>query len=132
MATRTEPRRLGELIVGKWQAGVGAGIAAIIPMIAYNMAVTGNTFPSLWGLIPYAVVWGFLYAGIASVDRVGRLADEPVPGIGVGIAYGFLVWMGPQIGEPIGQGVFTVNGAIQIVLFGAVLGLVYSLSPESA
>jgi len=130
MASNTATAGVGRLIVGKWHTGVGAGVAGVIPMILFNHLWLGKElFPS-FGLIPFAVLWGVVYAGIAGVGRLNRLAANPRTGTVLGIAYGFLVWMGPQIGEPIGQGTFTLNGVIQIVLFGGVLGVVYASSPQ--
>lgn len=132
MASQTASHGFHRSVIGKWHVGVGAGIAGVIPMVVFNMVVVGNDFPSLFGLLPFAVLWGLVYAGMASIDRVAPVAKEPVTGVGLGVTFGFLVWMGPQVGEPLGQGVFTVNGVIQIVLFGAVLGAVYAYSPDFA
>lgn len=129
MASETASQGLGRVIVGRWHTGVGAGIAGVIPMIVFNTFWVGNSFESLFSLLPFAVLWGVAYAGVASVGPLARLATAPPTGVGAGVVYSFVVWMGPQVGEPIGQGVFTVNGVVQIVLFGAVLGLVYAYSP---
>jgi hypothetical protein len=45
------------------------------------------------------------------------------------VVYSFVVWWGPQVGKPIGEYI-TVNGAIQVALFGVVIGLVYAYSPD--
>jgi hypothetical protein len=121
---------LGGVIVGKWHVGVGSGIAAVIPMILYSVVQGQELFP-LFGLVPFAVLWGTVYAGIATFDRVERVATEPRTGVLVGTIYSVLVWWGPQVGKPIGEYI-TVNSAIQIVLFGVVLGLVYAHSPDVA
>lgn len=130
MAPKTETPDLGRVIVGKWHTGVGAGIAGLAAMMAFNMVVVGNSFESLFGLLPFAVLWGVIYSGIASIEPIANLATAPRTGIPLGIVYGFVVWMGPQIGEPIGRGIFTVNGAVQIVVFGALLGATYAYSPS--
>lgn len=130
MALNTTTSRVGRIVIGKWHTGVGAGIAAVIPMILYNFVWLGNDLFPLFGLLPYAMLWGVLYAGIATIDRIEQVATDPLTGVVIGIIYSVLVWMGPQVGEPLGQGVFTVGGAIQIVVFGVVLGLVYAYSPD--
>lgn len=58
------------------------------------------------------------------------MASTPTTGVVTGIFYSFFVWMGPQVGKPLGEGVFTVGGAIQVVMFGVVLGLIYAYSPR--
>jgi len=130
MASTTSTDRLRRTVIGTWHTGVGAGIASVIPMILYDTVWLGNELFPAFGLVPFAVLWGVLYAGLASIDRIQRLAATPRTGVPLGVAYSALVWMGPQVGEPIGQGTFTVNGAVQVVLFGAVLGLVYAYSPD--
>lgn len=130
MAPKTGATDIGRVVVGTWQRGVGAGVAAVIPMITDNVVLGGKELFLQFGLIPFAVLWGVLYAGLARHDRVERLAARPLTGVGLGTAYSFLVWMGPQVGEPLGQGVFTVGGAVQVVTFGLVLGLVYAYSPH--
>jgi len=96
----------------------------------YDAVWLGNELFPAFGLVPFAVLWGVLYAGLASIDRIQRLAATPRTGVPLGVAYSALAWIGPQFGEPIGQGTFTVNGAVQVVLFGAVLGPVYAYSPD--
>lgn len=129
MASTTSTADLRRRVVGTWYAGVGAGIAGVIPMIVFDAAVFGNELFLAFGLFPFALLWGLVYAGVASVDRIGRLAGTPRTGVPTGVAYSFLVWMGPQVGEPIGQGTFTLAGTFQVVVFGAVLGLVYAYAP---
>lgn len=130
MAASVTTADLPRIVVGKWQAGVGAGIAGVIPLIVYNHVWLGNELFLEFGLFPFAVLWGVVYSGVATLDRVRRYARDPRSGVIAGIAYSVLVWMGPQIGEPIGRGVFTVGGTLQVVTFGAVLGLVYAYSPD--
>jgi len=130
MASTTPTAGLRRRVVGTWYAGVGAGIAGVLPMIVSDAVVFGNELFLAFGLFPFAVLWGLVYAGVASIDRIGRLAATPRTGVPLGVAYSALVWMGPQVGEPIGQGTFTVAGAVQVVLFGAVLGLVHAYSPD--
>jgi hypothetical protein len=119
---------LGGVIVGKWHVGVGSGIAAVIPMILYSVLQGQELFP-LFGLIPFAVLWGTVYAGVATLDRVEQFVTEPGTGLLVGTVYSVLVWWGPQVGKPIGEYV-SVGSAVQIVLFGVVLGLVYAYSHD--
>ena len=130
MAPTTSTVRLRRTMIGTWHTGAGVGTASVIPMILYDTVWLGNELFPAFGLVPFAVLWGVLYAGLASIDRLDRLAKTPRSGVALGIAYSALVWMGPQVGEPIGQGTFTVNGAVQVVLFGAVLGFVYAYSPD--
>ena len=129
MASTTSTADLRRRALGTWHIGVGAGIAGVIPMILYHSAWLGNELFPAFGLFPYAVLWGVIYAGLASTDRIARLATTPRTGVPLGLAYSVLVWVGPQAGKPIGQGAYTVDGAVQVVLFGTVLGLVYAYSP---
>lgn len=129
MASATAARDWIRLIVGTWNRGVGAGIAGVIPMILFNHLWLGKELFPLFGIIPFAVLWGVLYAGIATLDRIKQVATAPRTGIILGIIYGFLVWWGPQVGKPMKE-YLTVNGAIQVVFFGVVLGLVYAYSPD--
>ena len=73
------------------------------------------------------MLWGLLYVGVASVARIERLATDPRTGAPTGIAYGFLVWWGPQIGKPLGE-YASVDGAVQVAAFGLVVGLLYAYS----
>ena len=59
--------------------------------------------------------------------RSRRLAAKPRTGLPLGVAYGFLVWWGPQVGKPLGEYV-SVNAAMQAAAFGAVVGLLYAYS----
>ena len=127
MATSTGTEGVGRGILETWHTGVGIGIAGVIPMIVFSTLVGGQDLFPLFGLIPYAVLWGLLYAGVASVDRIGRLASKPTTGTLLGVAFGFVVWWGPQMGKPIGEFV-SVNAAVQAAAFGAVVGLLYALS----
>lgn len=99
-------------------------------MILYNLVWRGEDLFLLFGLLPYAMLWRLLYVAIASIDRIEQLASTTTTGVVMGILYSFLVWMGPQLGKPLGEGVFTVGGAMQVVAFGVVLGLVYACSPR--
>ena len=96
-------------------------------MIAFSVVVGGQDLFPLFGLIPYAVLWGLLYAGVASVARIERLAADPRTGAPMGVAYGFLVWWRPQVGKPLGEHV-SVDGAVQATAFGLVVGLLYAYS----
>ena len=96
-------------------------------MIAFSVAIGGQDLFPLFGPIPYAVLWGLLYAGVASVARIERLAADPRTGAPMGVAYGFLVWWGPQVGKPLGEYV-SVDGAVQAAAFGLVVGLLYAYS----
>jgi len=127
MATSTSTDGVGRGILETWHTGVGVGIAGVIPMIVFSTVVGGQDLFPLFGMIPYAVAWGLLYAGLASVDRIRRLAAKPRTGLPLGVAYGFLVWWGPQVGKPLGEYV-SVNAAIQAAAFGAVVGLLYAYS----
>lgn len=129
MAVRHSAPDVGARLVTRWHIGVGVGIAAVIPMVVANMLLTGNSFPSLFGLLPYAVLWGLVFVGITTVDRVHDHAADPRTGPLVGVGYSALVWIGPQLGEPIGGGVFTPNGVLQVVLFGVTLGWIYAVTP---
>ena len=127
MATSGRTDGVGRDVLEAWHTGVGIGIAGVIPMIAFSVVVGGQDLFPLFGLIPYAVLWGLLYAGAASVARLERLAANPRTGAPMGVAYGFLVWWGPQVGKPLGEYV-SVNGAVQAVAFGLVVGLLYAYS----
>jgi len=131
MATSTGTGGFGRGIVDAWHTGVGIGIAGVIPMILFGTVVGGRDLFPLFGLIPYAVLWGLLYVGLASFDRVRRLAAEPRTGVGLGLVYGFLVWWGPQVGKPLGEYV-SVDGAVQVAAFGVVVGLLYAYSRTGA
>lgn len=128
MASALKREWLRRDLIGRWHVGVGIGIAGVIPMILFSVLQGQELFP-LFGLIPFAVVWGIIYAGIARIERISQLASTPQTGVLLGILYSFLVWWGPQVGKPIGEYI-TVNGAIQLVAFGIVLGLVYAHSPD--
>ena len=127
MATSTSSDGVGRGLLETWHTGVGVGIAGVIPMIVFSTVVGGQDLFPLFGMIPFAVAWGLLYAGLASVDRIRRLAAKPRTGLPLGVAYGFLVWWGPQVGKPLGEYV-SVNAAIQVAAFGAVVGLLYAYS----
>ena len=127
MATSTRTDGVGRGLLETWHTGVGIGIAGVIPMILFSTLVGGQDLFPLFGLIPYAVAWGLLYAGLASIDRVRRLAADPRTGAPMGVAYGFLVWWGPQVGKPLGE-YMSVNGAVQAAAFGLVVGLLYAYS----
>ena len=45
----------------------------------------------------------------------------------MGVAYGLLVWWGPQVGKPLGE-YASVDGAVQAAAFGLVVGLLYTYS----
>ena len=77
MATSTRTDGVGRGLLETWHTGVGIGIAGVIPMILFSTVVGGQDLFPLFGLIPYAVAWGLLYAGLASVDRIRRLAAAP-------------------------------------------------------
>jgi hypothetical protein len=121
---------LGGDLVGKWHTGVGTGIAGVIPIILFSVWQGNELFPLL-GLVPFAVLWGVVYAGVNTIDRLEELASTPRTGALLGVVYSFLVWWGPQVGKPIGEYI-TVNNAIQVALFGIVLGVVYAYSPDVA
>ena len=127
MATSSKRSGFGRGLLETWHTGVGIGIAGVIPMILLSTVVGGQDLFPLFGLIPYAVAWGLLYAGLASIDQIRRLAAAPRTGAPMGVAYGFLVWWGPQIGKPFGEYV-SVNGAMQAAAFGLVVGLLYAYS----
>ena len=99
----------------------------MIPMILFSAVVGGKDLFPLFGLVPFAVLWGLVYAAGATVDRIEWLATDIRTAIPLGVVYGFVVWWGPQVGKPIGVYV-TVNGAIQVALFGGVVGAVYAYS----
>ena len=127
MATSNERNGFGRGLLETWHTGVGIGIAGVIPMIVFSVVVGGRDLFPLFGLIPYAVLWGLLYVGAASVARIERLAADPRTGAPMGVAYGFLVWWGPQVGKPLGEYV-SVNAAVQAAAFGLVVGLLYACS----
>lgn len=129
MAAQTPKDDLGSRVIGTWHVGVGTGIAGVIPMILFNNFVLGKELFQLFGLIPFAVLWGLVYAAISEIDQIEQYATDPRTALPLGIIYGFVVWWGPQIGKPVGEYV-SVNGAIQVVLFGIVVGLVYAYSTE--
>ena len=118
---------MGRGVLEAWHTGVGVGVAGVIPMIAFSAVVGGQDLFPLFGLIPYAVLWGLLYAVVASVDRLKRVAANPRTGASMGVAYGFLVWWGPQVGKPLGE-YASVDGAVQAAAFGLVVGLLYAYS----
>jgi hypothetical protein len=130
MATATPIDSYGRAIVGKWEAGVGIGVAGVIPMIVFSSVLMGKELFPLFGLLPFAMLWGILYVGLATFDHVNPLAANPLTGVPLGVVYGFLVWWGPQVGKPVGEYV-SVNGVVQVVLFGAIVGLLYAYSPEA-
>ncbi len=130
MAARLGTSDVSGLLIRRWHTGVGAGIAAVMPMLMFNMLWVGNNFPSLFGLLPFAVLWGVVYAGITSIDHIDRYATDLRTAPLLGVGYSAIVWIGPQLGEPIGQGVFTPNGVLQVGLFGVTLGLIYAVTPE--
>ena len=131
MATSNKRSGFGRGLLETWHTGVGIGIAGVIPMILFSTVVGGQDLFPLFGLIPYAVAWGLLYAGLASVDRIRRLAAKPRTGAPMGVAYGFLVWWDPQVGKPLGEYV-SVNGAVQAAAFGLVVGLLYAYSTRGS
>jgi hypothetical protein len=131
MATSTATRKYGRGIVDAWHTGVGIGIAGVIPMILFSVVVGGKDLFPLFGLIPYAVLWGLLYVAATRLNPVERLATDPRTGVPLGVAYGFLVWWGPQVGKPVGEYV-SVEAAVQATVFGAVVGLVYAYSSTRA
>ena len=77
--------------------------------------------------MPLDFCFGPSLKGRRSVDRLKRVAANPRTGAPTGVAYGFLVWWGPQVGKPLGEYV-SVNAAIQAAAFGAVVGLLYAYS----
>ena len=127
MATSRRTEGVGRGVVETWHTGVGIGVAGVIPMILLSTVVGGQDLFPLFGLIPYAVAWGLLYAGAASVARIERLAADPRTGAPMGVAYGFLVWWGPQVGKPLAE-YASVDGAVQAAAFGLVVGLLYAYS----
>jgi len=127
MATSTGTEGVGRGILETWHTGVGIGIAGVIPMIAFNVLVGGKDLFPQFGLIPFAVLWGLMYVALTRIGPVERLASKPTTGTLLGVAFGFVVWWGPQMGKPIGEFV-SVNAAVQAAAFGAVVGLLYALS----
>ena len=117
MATSRRTGSTSRGVVETWHTGAGIGVAGVIPMIAFSVAIGGQDLFPLFALISYAVAWGLLYAGLASVDRLERVAANPRTGAPTGVAYGFLVWWGPQIGKPLGE-YASVDGAVQAAAFG--------------
>lgn len=95
MTTRLGASRVPGTLLRRLHTGVGAGIAAVAPMMAVNMLWVGNSFPSLFGLDPFAVLWGVGSAGITSIDRVDRYAADPLTGPILGIGFSSTVWIGP-------------------------------------
>lgn len=127
MATNTGTLALGRGVLDAWHTGVGIGIAGVIPMVLYSTTVGGKDLFPLFGLIPFAVVWGLLYVALTRIELVDRVASTPATGVPLGVVYGFLVWWGPQVGKPVGEYV-SVGAAVHAAAFGAVVGLLYALS----
>ncbi len=127
MATNTANPGLGAGLLDAWHTGAGLGIAGVIPMIAYSTVVGGKDLFPLFGLIPFAVLWGLLYVALTRIDRIDRAASRPATGAALGVVYGFLVWWGPQVGKPVGEYV-SVDAAVHAAAFGLVVGLLYALS----
>ena len=118
---------MGRGVVEAWHTEVGIGIAGVVSMIAFSVAIGGQDLFPLFGLTPYVVFWGLLCAGVASVARIERPAADPRTGAPTGVAYGFLLWWRPQVGKPLGEYAL-VDGAVQIAAFGLVVGLPYAYS----
>lgn len=116
-------------VIGSWHIGVGTGIAGVIPMILYATLIQGKDLFPLFGLIPFALLWGLVYVGITSIDQLSQFANNLRTALPLGIIYGFAVWWGPQVGKPLGEYI-SVNSTIQAVLFGVVVGLIYAYSPD--
>lgn len=129
MALDSPPNNHGQRVIGSWHIGVGTGIAGVIPMILYATLIQGKELFPLFGLIPFAVLWGLVYVGIASIDQLHQLANNLRTALPMGIIYGFAVWWGPQVGKPLGEYI-SMNSTIQVVLFGVVVGLLYAYSPD--
>ena len=127
MATSTSTDGVGRGLLETWHSGVGVGIAGVIPMIVFSTVVGGQDLFPLFGMIPYAVAWGLLYAGLALVARIRRVAATLRIGLPLGVAYGFLVWWSPQVGKPLGE-YASVDGAVQAAVFGLVVGLLFAYS----
>lgn len=129
MASDLSIERYARLIIGKWHIGIGSGIAAVIPIILFSNVIGGKELFPLFGLFPFAIIWGLVYVGLAEIDRINEIATEPATGVVLGVVYSFVVWWGPQAGKPVGEFV-SVNSAIQVLLFGIVIGIVYAYSPN--
>jgi hypothetical protein len=127
MATSTKRHGIGSDFLDAWHTGVGIGIAGVIPMMAFSTVVGGKDLFPQFGLIPFAVFWGLLYVALTRIGPVERLAANLKTGVPLGVVYGFLVWWGPQAGKPVGEFV-SVDAAVQVAAFGAVVGLLYALS----
>lgn len=117
--------------MGKWLTGasagaVGAAIASGILIAMGATALAELTAGSLGVLLVPGAVFGLLYAAIASVPTVSRLATEPRTGFALGLGYGLLFWVTTVV-----VGTVTASGLLASLAFGTVIGLLYAVSPYS-
>ncbi|QUO48130.1 MULTISPECIES: histidine kinase [Halorubrum] len=153
MATETATTTEGvSTETGNWRAGVAGGLVGGLVFGAMMSAMTPGVLqmaiPAMYGIegpagavgwaihMSHGAVIGLGFAAIAGVRP--RLGDSVGTGLGVGAAYGLLVWVAlAVIAMPIWLGAVGFPGAPPLpnvgveslvghVVYGAVLGGVYS------
>jgi hypothetical protein len=126
-----EPTAVGRrrINAGKWLTGAGAGaigaaLAWVLLIAMGETALSDISVESLGVLLMPGAVFGLVYAGFASLDRVSALATEPRTGAVLGLGYGLLFWVTTIIGSAISP-----SGLLVGVTFGTSIGLLYAVSP---
>lgn len=135
-----------------WIAGgVGGLVAGVVMGVLLQVVMTpviASAIPALYGAsglvagwaahLFHSVVFGLVYAALASFTSLSRYADDATTGAGLGIAYGVVVWVvAAAFVMPYWLGAVGFPGAPPLpnfnpmslvgrVVFGLVLGVVYA------
>lgn len=153
MSTETSEVHAQEQGMADWQAGVVGGLIAGLVfgglMSMMTPPVLEMGIPAMYGIdgpagavgwvihMAHAAVIGVAFAAIAESGLLGNLAENTSKSVGVGAAYGLLVWIGlAVIVMPIWLGAVGFGGAPPLpnigvesfvghLVYGVVLGAVY-------
>ena len=134
--------------VGGLVAGVAMGVLLQVMMTPVIVAA----IPALYGAngpvagwaahLVHSVVFGLIYAGVASNTLLSRYADDLGTGAGLGVAYGVVVWIvAAAIVMPVWLGAvgfpntpplpnFNPMSLVGHVVFGLILGVGYAYVVE--
>lgn len=123
--------RDGGINHGKWLTGavagaVGAFAASIVLFATDAFELSELGIEAVGILFMPGAVFGLLYAGLASIERLRSLTSEPQTGVVVGLLYGIAFSLTTLVG-----GSFSVSSLLAGVTFGVTIGVVYAISPST-
>jgi hypothetical protein len=154
MSSETSSATVGSTAEGSWIGGVVGGIvgaAAMAVLISLmNPPTLAAAIPGLYGLTPppngvlgwvvhlsHGAIFGVIFAAVMTAPSVSSYADDLVPSLGIGVAYGVVIWVvAAALLMPIWLGLvgfpspppfpnFALPSLLWHAVFGAVLGGAY-------